>query len=132
MIKTPLVILFVGLGIVFWLVGVLMVRFLGPLMLIPDNPLMIVAYLACFPLLFVTLLISSAVSRLPIQDMLEPMVIMTFSAVFIDGVVMGWLPQVYGDDMEAVARGAAWILWGGAVGLFCAWIFARRAPRTSL
>ncbi|MBC7870817.1 MAG: hypothetical protein H7Y09_08250 [Chitinophagaceae bacterium] len=126
MLKTSQIALFIGLGIAFWLTGLLFIRVVGPVIFTPDNPLIIVLYLASFPMLFAAIAIASAISRLPMKDMLEPMVIMTFSAIFIDGAVIALLPEAYGDDLTQVMRAAAWLLWGGAAGLLCAWLLSLR------
>ncbi|MDX2163419.1 MAG: hypothetical protein SF162_19025 [bacterium] len=128
MLKTPHIALFVVLGIVFWFAGAMIIRLVGEAAFQPGNPLLIVLYVGSFPLLYVTLVISSVISRLPQHAMLQPTVIMTFTAIFIDGVVIAWMPQFYGETVEHVMRGAAWLLFAGAAGLFCAWLMARRAP----
>lgn len=131
MLTRSQVVLFIGLGVAFWLTGVLMIRIAGPSVFTTNNPLLIAAYIACFPLLYLALFISSRVSRIPMNNMMEPIIIMTFSAIFIDGAVIAWLPQVYGDNTEQVMLGAAWLLWGAAAGLFCAWVLSRRATAGS-
>lgn len=128
MLKTSKVMLFIVLGVVFWLTGLLMVRFGGDLFFAADSPWRIVIYILSFPLLWVALWIASTVSRTPMNELLEPVTIMTFAAIFLDGLVIGFLPQAYGDDPGHVMRGAAWILWGGGVGLFLAWFLSRRTP----
>jgi hypothetical protein len=130
MLKTSQVALFVVLGIVFWFTGMIMSRLLGPIAFTPGNPLAIVAYIFSFPLLFVSIWLASLVSRIAMKDMLEPVVIMTFAAVFLDGIVFGWLPQAYGDETGQVMHGAAWILWSGGAGLLCAWLLSRRSRTT--
>lgn len=128
MLNNRLVGIFVVLGMVFWASGMLTVRVFGSTVFTPENPLMAVFYLLAFPLLWVALFIARKVSQVPMNQMIEPTTIMTFTAIFIDGLVIGWFPHIYGDDSSQIMRGAAWILWGGGAGLFWAWILARRHP----
>lgn len=126
MLKTPKVLLFMALGVAFWFAGLLIIRIAGPGVFTAESPLLIVMYIASYPLLYVSLLLASAVSRLPMRQMLEPVTIMTFTAITIDGIVLSWLPQAYGDSVEHVMHGAAWLLFAAAAGLLIAWVLARR------
>mgnify|MGYP001167410454 CR=1 FL=1 len=126
MLSRSKMLVFVGLGLVFWLSGVLLIRLGGAGLFTAESPLLIGVYAAAFPLLYLSLLIASAISRVPLQKMLEPTVIMTFSAIFVDGAVIAWLPQLYGDTTVHVMHGAAWLLWGAAAGLLIAWVLTWR------
>jgi hypothetical protein len=131
MLKSSQVALFIVLGIIFWFVGMMTIRIIGPVAFTPNNPLVPVAYLASFPMLFGAIYVLSLVSRIPLNQMLQPTVIMTFAAIFIDGVVIAWMPEAYGADTYQVMIGAAWLLWGGAAGLLIAWLFSLRVPRAA-
>jgi hypothetical protein len=126
MVTSPKLRLFVLLGVVFWFTGMLIVRLAGPVVFEPNTPLMIALYIASFPMLYVSIRVASAISRVPMNQMLEPTVIMTFTAVFLDGVLIAWLPQAYGRNTGEIMRGAAWLLFGGGVGLLIAWVFSLR------
>jgi Zn-dependent protease with chaperone function len=72
--------LFVALGIVFWLNGVLVVRLLGQQLLTTGNPLLIVAFLVAIPITLITFAIAKYISKLAFGEMLRPVVVMTFTA----------------------------------------------------
>ncbi|MBW4438239.1 MAG: hypothetical protein KME04_13950 [Pleurocapsa minor GSE-CHR-MK-17-07R] len=115
-----------ALGVAFWLGGLLIIRIAGPGVFSAESPVLIVMYIASYPLLYGSLLIASAVSRVPMRQMLEPVAIMTFTAITIDGIVLSWLPQAYGESTTHALHGAAWLLFAAAAGLLIAWVLSRR------
>jgi hypothetical protein len=126
MLKTPMIVLFVVLGVVFWFSAAMLVRLLGADVFTPGNPSLVVLFLASFPLTFAFVWIASAVSRIPLRQMFEPTVIMTFTAMLLDGVAITWFTQLYGEAHTHVMLGAALILWGGGLGMIWAWLLAKR------
>jgi Family of unknown function (DUF5367) len=125
MLKTPKLVLFVVLGIVFWFAAAMLVRFAGASVFTGDNPLLIILYVASFPILFATIALARALSGFAMQDMFEPTVIMTLTALFLDGIAIAWFSQLYGETPTHVMRGAALIMWGAGAGLLCAWLLSK-------
>ncbi|MDZ4764127.1 MAG: hypothetical protein SGI73_06195 [Chloroflexota bacterium] len=115
--------LFVVLGAIFWFSAAMLVRIGGTAIFTPSNPLLIVMYVAAFPVGIGFIVIARAVSGLPMGAMFVPTVVMTFIALMLDGIAVGFVPQLYGDTPDWVMRGAALILWGAGAGLLCAiWV----------
>ena len=125
MLKTSKIILFIGLGIIFWFAAAMFVRLADSAVFTPANPLLIVLYVVSIPVTLALNWIASVVSRVPMQDMFEPAVIMTIIATLLDGVAITWVTQLYGDNPSQVMLGAAWILYGAGLGLLWAWVFAK-------
>lgn len=124
-IKGRLLAVFIVLGVVFWFSGMMIVRIANSAVFTAGNPLLPVMFVLAFPLLAVTLIIAHLISRVPLREMFEPTVIMTFTALFLDGSVITFIPHLYADDPIVVMRGAAWIMWGGAVGLLLGWLLSK-------
>ncbi len=102
--------LFVAVGAGVWLFAALMVRYLGPISF--DQGLAHVAlYVFCAPLAFVSTWMIAKVTGTPLNAMVGPMVIMTTTAVFLDGTALVWAPGLYGGA-DVAAHGGAAILWG--------------------
>lgn len=127
MFKSPKFGLFVLLGIIFWFSFVVIIRVLGETVFSYNNPLMAVLYILSFPIVYVALLLSQAISRLPMREMFMPVVVMTVTAMFLDGFAIGFMPQLYGENPEHVMHAAAWILWGAAAGILVAEVVINRS-----
>jgi hypothetical protein len=57
--------------------------------------------------------------------MLAPTVIMSFTALLIDGLVIGFT-YWYGDSLAQVAAAGASLLWGVGAAQVIAWALSRR------
>ena len=112
--------LFVILGFLYWFAGAMMVKLLGELVFTEDNPLSFLMFVLAVPITYLAIYLSMLVSKLKLSQMLEPLVIMTFSAIFLDGIALTWFQWLYHKSFEIALHGAAWILWAGGVGLFLA------------
>lgn len=119
--------LFVGLGVVFWFVAALIVRFGGTAVFTENNPRLIWFYLLAIPLTVGFLFIAKTLARLRYSDLLKPVVIMTFTAAFLDGIALAWFRQLYSQSVEVALHGAALILWGVGLGLLFAFYLDSRA-----
>jgi hypothetical protein len=127
MLKTSQLILFIVLGAIFWFAAAMFVRILGPDVLRADNPLLIAIYIVSIPILAGSVVLSAIISRTPLGEMLLPVVVMTTTALLLDGLAISWGTGLYGEDPRHVMHGAALILWGAGVGQVAAWVLARRA-----
>lgn len=121
--------LFIFLGILFWLNGVMFVRFLGPIMLTENNPLLIVVFPIVILITILSLIITKFLSGLTYSELLKPTTIMTFAATMLDGLCLLYFRWVYSESFEIALHGAAFILWGAGLGLFFAYILEIRASK---
>lgn len=129
MFQTPKLGLFVVLGAIFWLSAALAVRLIGAAAFSPGNVFLVVMYSIACPLLWLAIFIASRISGVPLNQMFKPTVLMTMVAMFLDGIAISWATGLYGTDPSVVMHGAAWILWGAAVGILIAWLLADRSDK---
>ena len=122
----PRILLFTALGVVFWFNAVLIIRFCGATVFTAGNPWLLLFFGLAIPLTLLSLLITKAVARLRLADLLEPVVIMTLTAAMLDGLALAWFRSLYSGSFEVALHGAAWILWGAGLGLLLAYLFSKR------
>lgn len=127
--KNDKLILFIVLGIIFWFNGALFVRLLGESVLSENNPNLIWGFLLAIPVTVITLVIAKYLSGLRFDELLRPVVIMTFTATFCDGIALTWFRNLYSTSFEVALHGAALILWGAGLGLLFSYILEVRKKR---
>lgn len=71
------------------------------------------------------ILLTRRVAGLGAEQLLTGVAVVTTTALLIDGVVVAWFPQVYGETAERVLAASAAVLWGAGVGLALAMLFNR-------
>lgn len=130
----PKILLFTALGVVFWFNAAMIIRFCGPAVFTAGNPWLLLFFGLAIPLTLLSLLITKAIARRRLADLLEPVVIMTLTAAMLDGLALAWFRSLYSASLEVALHGAAWILWGAGFGLLLAYLFhnsgmAPPAPR---
>lgn len=103
------------LGVGFWLVAALAVRFGAPAGFFGPSASLLAFGLAV-PVCWLSVLFIKKVARLGAGQTLPGVAVGTISATFCDGIALTWGRGLYGTDPEQIIFGAAWILWG--VGLF--------------
>ncbi|GAB2603399.1 DUF5367 family protein [Spirosoma areae] len=122
MSKSKLVLL-VFLGAVFWFNGALIIRFFGTTVFTESNPKLILFFVLAIPLTLLSMYITTLISKLRFDELLKPVVIMTFTATFLDAIALVWFRQLYSQSVEVALHGAAWILWGAGLGLLFSYYF---------
>ena len=121
--------LFAALGVAFWFNAALIIRFCGTAVFTAHNPRLALFFVLAIPLTVFSLYLTKLISKLAYNGLLKPVVVMTFTATFLDGIALVWFRQLYGQSVEVALHGAAWILWGVGVGLLFAFILdSRRNP----
>lgn len=122
--------LFVALGAAFWFNAALIIRFAGATVFSENNPGMLFFFALAVPLTWVSMYITKLVSKLRFDELLRPVVIMTFTATTLDAVALTYFRQLYSESFDVALHGAAWILWGAGLGLFFALYFSEKATRS--
>ncbi len=117
--------LLVVLGVAFWFVGALSVRF-GSEIGMFENVENVIAFLIGLPVSWISVIIIKKVARLNAEQMVPGVSLGLLVATFLDGIVLTWGTSLYGTDPLLIGRGAAWILWGVFAFLAAAFIEARR------
>lgn len=108
---------FILLGALFWFAAAMLIRFLGPYALTDGNPLRALMFFITVPITIGFLATAKMVGRVPWSHLLRPVVIMSYTAAFLDGIALTWLREIYAKSYETALFGAALILWGVAVAL---------------
>jgi hypothetical protein len=115
--KNSKVMLFVALGAAFWYQAAMIINFFGKSVFTEGNPKLMLFFFLAIPLTIVSMYISALICKLKLSELLKPVVIMTFTATFLDAIALVWFRHLYSDSFEVAMHGAAWILWGVGVGL---------------
>jgi hypothetical protein len=124
--KNTKIVLFITLGIIAWFNAVMIIRFLGESCLTSNNPNLIWMFLLAFPVTAITIYLTKLISKFAYSELLRPIVIMTFTATFCDGIALVWFRKIYSESFEIALHGAALILWGVGLGLLFAYILEIR------
>ncbi|MBD1855978.1 MULTISPECIES: DUF5367 family protein [Leptolyngbya] len=109
--------LFVVLGAVFWLEGFLAIRFEGSLLLVKSNFRLLFLFTSALPISWIFVKIGAVVSNTKGQDLLGGVVLMSITALLLDGIGLTWFQSWYGLELTQLILAAAWLLWGVGVGL---------------
>ena len=99
------------IGVVFWFVAAMMVRFMGTVVFDPKSINMVLLFALSFPIGFACVRLLGFIVGLRGAAFLPALAIMTMTATFLDGIAFTWT-SLYGLPAESMVYGAAWILWG--------------------
>ena len=106
------------IGVVFWFVAAMMVRFMGTVVFDPKSINMVLLFALSFPFGFACVRLIGFILGLRGAAFLPAVVVMTMIATLLDGIAFTWT-SLYGLPAESMVYGAAWILWGvGCILLF--------------
>jgi hypothetical protein len=108
-------------GAVLWLAAALLLRWLGPMGIYQD-PLRIWVYLLVIPGTIPVVFQVERLAKLGRGQVFTGMAVGTMAAMFLDGLALAWVPQLYGATVEMHAGAGAVILWGAAVGMALGWL----------
>lgn len=114
------------LGVIFWFVAAMIVRFLGKSVFTENNPFLILMFILAIPITFIFLFITQKVLKISRLEIMRPIVIITLTAAFLDGIALTWFRTLYSDSFEVSSHGAALILWGVGLGLFLAYFQTKK------
>mmetsp|Transcript_11502 Transcript_11502/g.19710 ORF Transcript_11502/g.19710 Transcript_11502/m.19710 type:complete len:289 (-) Transcript_11502:163-1029(-) len=115
----------VGWGLAFWFGGAVTCRYLGPLGIFGPWT-SILSFVVAVPIIWFAVWLIIETSKLSSNQIVPAAALALASAVFCDSVCLTWARGMYGNDSEDVMLGAAWILWGGAITLPCAFYEEKR------
>ncbi|MEM8925562.1 MAG: hypothetical protein AAGD35_18815 [Actinomycetota bacterium] len=101
---------YLAIGAAIWLVGVVLVRALGPTAFDTDEPWPILLYLGSIPLGVATQLAVPVLVRRSMAETLVPVMVMCGGVLAMDGIAIGFT-DIYADDAEAKMVVGGWLLW---------------------
>jgi hypothetical protein len=113
----------VAIGVFFWLLAAMMIRFLGPTVLVPGSLLLPVAFALGLPIAWAFVWAGTFLAGARGAAVLPAMVVMSFTAMLLDGIALTWFPALYGPTY---ALGGAYILWGLGLIQFIAFVQTQR------
>lgn len=105
------------LGVIFWFIGVLFVRLGGETLFINGSPWLLFLFALIIPISWIFVKVSAVIGKVSGAALLNTLVIETVVATLIDGTVLTWFQSIYSNDQTKLLLIAAWLLWGGGMGL---------------
>lgn len=110
--ETPFnAVLFTGLGIAFWVSGVLFIRFAGTPLFDHSSPWLLPLFVAAIPLSWGFDKILAVVGQVSGADLLRAISLSSFTAALLDGIALTWLPSLYGLEQAGLFLAAAWLIY---------------------
>ncbi|MEQ8676986.1 MAG: hypothetical protein RLP44_14985 [Aggregatilineales bacterium] len=117
--------LFIGLGVALWFIFLVAIRVIGTSVFTTGNPLLLGLFVLTAPIVMGLLPLLATATKIPLNEMLVPAVIMSASAMFCDGLAVGFT-ELYGSTDNQIAAAAAFLLWGVSLTLIWAlWLSTR-------
>ena len=106
----------IALGAILWLLAALLLRFLAPLG-IYEGMGRYVLYFLIIPGTFPFVLLVHYLAKLAPNQIGIGLAVVTGAAILLDGIALGWFPELYGEGHLNAANAGAAILWGGGVAI---------------
>lgn len=117
--------LFIGLGIVFWVSGVLIIRFFGSPLFDRSHPWLLLLFVASIPLYWVVVKMIAVVGQVSGTNLLRAISLSSVAAAVLDGIALTWFPNWYGLEQAGLLLAAAWLIYAFGVGLGIAYWVSR-------
>lgn len=121
-LSTRKVVLSVILGVIFWFIAALTIRFFGESVFSENSNYKILMFILIFPLSYVFIFITQKVADLQKSELLNAVSIVTMTAMFLDGIALTFFRGLYSDKYEVSHYGAAFILFGVGVAFLLAYV----------
>ena len=121
--------LYVFIGLLIWVTGVVLVRLLGPETFTQDSPVLLLLFSASILLGVVLQYLIPSIIRQPMANSLVPVVIMCGTALICDGVAIAFT-DVYSSDITVKMIVGGWLLWTIGTQLVISLIVINRANNT--
>lgn len=118
--------LLVTVGVVFWFVAAVTLRFLEPLQPFAGAA-RVVSYLLTVPVLALSIWVGQRIVGFSRGEAFGAVSVLTMVAVCCDGLAFGFFPGLYGADPAYQLAAAGVVLWGGGVGMVLAYLWSRGA-----
>ena len=115
-LATKQLIILVLYGVMLWFLAAILVRTVGPMGAL-DGSARIITYALVIPGTVPAIWIGRALAGLTRDQTATALMVITATALLLDGIAHAWFPSLYGSDPVLRVRGAAIIFWGAGVGL---------------
>lgn len=114
------------IGFIIWLIGVGLVRILGPGFFEPGSFLLLLMFATSIPFGFVIQYIIPPLIRLPLRETLIPITVMCGTALICDGIAIAFT-NVYSADTTIKMTVGGWLLWTFGLQLVITLVLVGRA-----
>jgi hypothetical protein len=118
-------VLFIGLGIVFWVLGVLFIRFAGSPLFDHSNPWLLPLFGVTIPLYWVFVKLLAIVGQVSGADLLRAFSLSSVAAAVLDGIALTWFPGLYGLEQAGLLLASAFLIYVFGAGLGIAYWVSR-------
>lgn len=115
-LSTSQLITLIALGATLWLVAALLLRFLAPFGIYEGTGRFIL-YFLIIPGTYPFVLLVRYLAKLAPNQTGIGLAVVTAAAILLDGIALGWFPELYGEGHLNAANAGAAILWGGGVAI---------------
>ena len=110
------------LGVVFWFLAAMAFRALGPSVLAPDNAALPLIFVLAVPIAWAFVWVGITLGGAKGAAVLPAVVIMSFTAMLLDGLALTFFPGLYGLPPASLLVVAALLLWGvGLIQVIAYW-----------
>ena len=111
-------------GALLWFLAAILVRTIGPMGAL-DGFGRIITYALVIPGTVPAILLGRALAKLRGDQTAIALIVITATALLLDGIAHAWFPSLYGTDPVLIVKGAAVIFWGAGVGLVLGFLMNR-------
>jgi len=125
MLQTRQVLVLIALGLAFWGLATLSIRWSGHAIVEPVAGA--VMFATSLPVGWLSVRLTRSLAGLSGEQLVPGVMLAGALAMLIDGAVLHWAPQTYGPDDLVVRLGSAWLLWGYGVSFAFALVMRRPA-----
>ncbi|WP_108811728.1 hypothetical protein [Sphingorhabdus sp. Alg231-15] len=115
---------FALIGAILWFIAAMIIQFFPDMFL--GGTTGMILFLISIPGTWITVYLMMKVTGLQREHIFSATCVGAVTAMFLDGVAITWLPQLYGGTGDHLANGAAWLLFGVALFMTCAAIIGRQ------
>ncbi len=113
-------------GALLWFLAAILVRMIGPMGAL-DGYAQVITYALVVPGTVPAILVGRALAKLSRDQTAISLLVITATALLLDGVAHAWFPSLYGSDPALIVKGAAAIFWGAGIGLVLGFVMNRPA-----
>jgi|688.fasta_scaffold220043_3 hypothetical protein len=97
--------------------GVAIIRIFGEAIFTNGDLTTILVYILSIPSVIPFALLIKKILNISYSELLKVFVVISFSAIFFDGIALAWFTSIYHPSYEIAAKGAGFVFWVGSWGL---------------
>lgn len=116
---------FMFVGFLIWLTGVVIVRVVGTSVFSIESALLPVFFFLSIPIGFINMIATAPIFRVQMRDMMTPALVMVATTLVLDGFAITFT-DIYSADSDMTKLVAGWLLWSFGVQLVASiWLIGR-------